>query len=79
MIDRMKTKETKNMDIYGKGQEIGALIACYCKEKNIDIDYFYEAVREEMKMFIAGIGDGIGSNRENGKSIHNGILEGSKI
>ncbi len=82
MIDRMKAKERKRMDIintYGTGQEIGSLIVCYCKRKNIDIDCFYEAVRKEMEMFIAGIGDGIGGNRENGKSVHNGILEGYKI
>lgn len=76
---KMKAKERKRMDIYGKGQEIGALIVCYCKRKNIDIDCFYEAIREETEMFIAGIGDGIGGNRENGKSVHNGILEGYKV
>ena len=82
MIDRMKARKIERMDrmdIYGTGQEIGWLIVCYCKRKNIDIDCFYEAVRKEMEMFIAGIGDGIDSNRENEKSVHNGILEGYKI
>ena len=26
------------MDIYGHGQSIGAMITCYCKKNNIDID-----------------------------------------
>lgn len=67
------------MDIYGKSQEIGALIVCYCKAKNIDIDSFFEAVSEKREAFITGIGDGIGGNRGNGKSVHNGILEGYKL
>lgn len=67
------------MDIYGRGQVIGALITCYCKKKNIDIDDLVEAIKKEQSMFVSGIFDGIGGNRENGKLVNNGILEDMKL
>lgn len=63
------------MDIYGRGQSVGALITCYCKMNGIDIDDFVDAIKKEQSMFISGIFDGIGGNRENGKIVNNGILE----
>ena len=32
--------------------------------KTIDIDEFYKDIKENSSMFIAGLGDGIGSNRD---------------
>lgn len=67
------------MDIYGHGQGIGALITCYCKKNGVDIDTLTEEIRKNPSMFISGIFDGIGGNRENGKSTNNGILEDMKL
>lgn len=67
------------MDIYGHGQCIGALAACYCKKNGIDVDAFADAIRKNPSMFISGIFDGIGGNRENGRSTNNGILEDMKL
>lgn len=35
------------MDIYGRGQSVGALVTCYCKKKGIDIDDLVEAIKKE--------------------------------
>ena len=67
------------MDIYGHGQSIGALATCYCKKKNIDITTLTEEIRKNPSMFISGIFDGIGGNRENGKSVNNGLLDDMKL
>ena len=67
------------MDIYGRGQSVGALVTCYCKKKGIDIDDLVEAIKKEQSMFISGIFEGIGGNRENGKAVSNGILEDMKL
>ena len=67
------------MDIYGKGQEIGTLVTCYCKKNGINIDTLTEEIEKNPSMFISGIFDGIGGNRDNGKSTNNWILEHMKL
>lgn len=67
------------MDIYGHGQSIGAMITCYCKKNNIDIDDLTAEMKKNPSMFISGILDGIGGNRNNGRHVNNGILEDLKI
>lgn len=67
------------MDTYGKGQEIGAMVVCYCKKREINVDDFIKEIRKNPLRFIDGISDGIGNNRDNGRSVNNGILEHMKI
>ena len=54
----------KNLDTYGNGQSFGEFAVAYCRQHNIDIDDFYKDIKENSSMFIAGIADGIGSNRD---------------
>ena len=67
------------MDIFGHGQIVGALVTCYCKKKDINIDDLMDGVYQAKSIFISGICDGVGGNRNNGKSVNNGILEDMKI
>ena len=54
----------KNLDTYGNGQSFGEFAVAFCRLRNIDIDEFYKDIKENSSMFIAGLGDGIGSNRD---------------
>lgn len=54
----------KNLDTYGNGQSFGEFAVAYCRQYNIDIDDFYKDIKENSSIFIAGLGDGIGSNRD---------------
>ena len=67
------------MDIFGHGQIVGALVTCYCKKKDINIDELMDGVYQAKSIFISGICDGVGGNRNNGKSTNNCILEDMKI
>ena len=69
----------ENMDIYGHGQIVGALITCYCKKNKVNIDDFMNEIRKNTSMFVSGMEDGVGGNRENGKSTNNFILEDMKL
>lgn len=67
------------MDIYGHGQSIGALVTCYCRKNNIDIDELMNGILQEKSIFVSGISDGVGGNREIGVSTNNWILENMKV
>lgn len=54
----------KSIDTYGVGQSFGKFAVEFCNQHNIDIDDFYKAIKQESSMFINGMADGIGSNRQ---------------
>ena len=63
------------MDIYGIGQSIGALVVCYCKSTNTDIDGLVKEIEANPSIFVSGLCDSMGGNRHIGPSTHNFILD----
>ena len=50
------------MDFYGIGQVAAKDIFDYCKRKDIDIEAFYQGLKnpENTSMFVSGLGDELG-------------------
>lgn len=67
------------MDIYGIGQEVGALLVCLCNKRNCNVREVMNEIRKAPSMLIDGIGDGVGGNADIGASTNNAILDNLKL
>ena len=67
------------MDIYGHGQSMGQLLLCYCRKQNIDVDKLLDEIDKNKSMFISGMHDGVGADRESSIRITNSHLEYMKV
>jgi hypothetical protein len=69
----------KQYDTYGIGQELGCVIVAYCKKKHINIDDLFEQISQNKSIFIDGMKDGVGGNRDCGEKTLNYSIESLKI